>query len=71
MIVATENTTCDACAKPIVLSLTHPQYNSNWFCNKSKSILIYLSLRNSDILKCTVTLFGSDITAAVNSMIDF
>lgn len=36
--------TIEATAKPITLTLTHPQ--------------------NSEILKCTVTLFGSDITVA-------
>ncbi|CAF0755570.1 unnamed protein product [Rotaria sordida] len=41
---STDITTSDAIAKPIVLSLAHPQ--------------------NSEILKCTVTLLGSDITAA-------
>ncbi|CAF0725593.1 unnamed protein product [Adineta ricciae] len=40
----TEATTAEATAKPILLSLTHPQ--------------------NSEILKCTLTLHGSDITNA-------
>ncbi|CAF4521383.1 unnamed protein product [Rotaria sp. Silwood1] len=41
---STDITSSDSTAKPIVLSLTHPQ--------------------NSEILKCTVTLLGSDITTA-------
>ncbi|CAF3317381.1 unnamed protein product [Rotaria socialis] len=41
---STELTSSEATAKPILLSLTHPQ--------------------SSEILKCTVTLFGSDLTTA-------
>jgi hypothetical protein len=63
-LLAAEETTPEATAKPVVLSLTHPQYERNTFHETKMHILIF---RNSEILKCTLTIFGSDITAAVNT----